>query len=409
MSALMVGVLALMLATVAVAVGGVSASAASRHAQLTSSSSKSTYVIGDDDDLSGPVATYGTAGLVQFQAAVKYFNSHGGINGHPVKIVTSDAAASGANASSAAEQLIDVDHAIALVGFTLSSDCGAVGSIATSDKVPIFCISTALSNLRPLQKYVFSINEVEPQEIPGLLQFVKDDLKLPKGSTFITWTEVEPTALLAASTAAKEGVAAGYKDVLNEVTPLGVASATAPIASIVNAKPDFLIVESTPTFFQPLAQALEAAGNNAPIIVLHDGIGFPGLVSIDASDIYDLALTTFAENLNTKAAGEALMIKADKAAGLNTTSKINNAVGPPAFLAMYGLLSALKKCGGCTGSSLATEVSHTALSFPGLVSGTYGWTTTSHVPYQQMLVYRSVPHKLPTVVKSGLKLGSPEG
>jgi hypothetical protein len=106
----------------------------------------------------------------------------------------------------------------------------------------------------------------------------------------------------------------------------------------------------------------------------------------------------------------ALFSKAMKGDGQNTTFDMNNTIGPPGFLGMYGLLTALKKCGGCTGSSLAMELCHVQLSLPGLVSGPYGWTTTSHVPFAQMIIYRDDPTaKLPTVAASGLKLGPPEG
>ena len=64
---------------------------------------------------------YGQYTLTFIRAAASYANAHGGINGHQVKIVTADAAATGQNASSAAEQLIDSDHVSAIFGFTVAA------------------------------------------------------------------------------------------------------------------------------------------------------------------------------------------------------------------------------------------------------------------------------------------------
>jgi branched-chain amino acid transport system substrate-binding protein len=163
---------------------GGSGSAASGSTGSGASSAGGDYVIGVDDVLSGPLASYGQSFLTNARAAVSYVNAHGGVSGYQVKLVSADSAATGQNASSAAQQLISSQNVSAIVGFTLSDDCSAVSTLASAHQVPIVCTSVAPSSLSPVQKYTFAAGDVETEEVPGTLDFVKDYLKLAPGSTF---------------------------------------------------------------------------------------------------------------------------------------------------------------------------------------------------------------------------------
>ncbi|HEX3956129.1 MAG TPA: ABC transporter substrate-binding protein, partial [Trebonia sp.] len=88
--------------------GGSSSAAAgpasSGAAASGAASASGDYVIGVDDVLSGPLASYGQSFLTNARAAVNYVNANGGVNGHQVKLATADSAATGQNASAAAQQ-----------------------------------------------------------------------------------------------------------------------------------------------------------------------------------------------------------------------------------------------------------------------------------------------------------------
>jgi branched-chain amino acid transport system substrate-binding protein len=249
------------------------ASGASTSGASTSSAAAGDYTIGVDDVLSGPLASYGQSFLINARAAVNYVDANGGVNGHQVKLVSADSAATGQNASSAAQQLISADNVSALIGFTLSDDCAAVSALATAHQVPIVCTSIAPSQLSPVQKYTFAGGDVEIEEVPGTLAFVQDYLKLPKGSTFaILGANPLGTQLWAQqlTTAMK---AAGYKSVAEELIPVTSVNGSTQISQVVSAKPDIVFAEPVASMYLPLVQALRAAGNNAPIVSVTYSVG----------------------------------------------------------------------------------------------------------------------------------------
>src|ERR1700722_19042338 len=213
------------------------------------------YVIGVDDVLSGPLASYGQSFLTNARAAVSYVNANGGVNGHQVKLVSADSAATGQNASSAAQQLISGQNVTAMVGFTLSDDCSAVSTLASARQVPIVCTSIPPSSLSPVQQYTFAGGDVEIEEVPGTLAFVKNYLKLAPGSTFaILGANPLGTQLWAKQlTTAMEG--AGYKSVAQELIPVTSVNGSTQISQVVTAKPDIVFAEPVASMYLPLDQA----------------------------------------------------------------------------------------------------------------------------------------------------------
>jgi branched-chain amino acid transport system substrate-binding protein len=69
-------------------------------------------------------------------AWVSYTNAHGGIAGHPVKLIQMDDQGDPAKALADVEQLINQDHVVALVGDQDSSTDTAYASVLTSSGVP---------------------------------------------------------------------------------------------------------------------------------------------------------------------------------------------------------------------------------------------------------------------------------
>jgi branched-chain amino acid transport system substrate-binding protein len=375
----------------------------------STSSAAGDYVIGVDDVLSGPLASYGQSFLTNARAAVNYVNANGGVNGHQVKLVSADSAATGQNASSAAQQLISTDNVSAIVGFTLSDDCAAVSALATAHQVPIVCTSIAPSQLSPVQKYTFAGGDVEIEEVPGTLAFVQNYLKLPKGSTFaILGANPLGTQLWAQqlTTAMK---AAGYKSVAEELIPVTSVNGSTQISQVVAAKPDIVFAEPVASMYLPLVQALRAAGNNAPIVSAHNGVGYQGIASIKDPHLYGITPTEYVTDTASTQSGAAMYIAGMKTLGQTTPSQLNGIIGVPGFLTVYGITQALKTCSyPCSGATLATALESLKLTLPGLVSGTFGWTAALHTPYTHEFVYAwDTATKAPEIVEQSLVLGTP--
>jgi branched-chain amino acid transport system substrate-binding protein len=98
--------------------------------------SGSTWVIGNIGSYSGPNASaYGNAGQV-LQAWADSVNASGGIKGHQVKVVVMDDGNSASTALSEAQELVQQDHVLAIVG-EMSSPAETWASYVQQQGVPV--------------------------------------------------------------------------------------------------------------------------------------------------------------------------------------------------------------------------------------------------------------------------------
>jgi branched-chain amino acid transport system substrate-binding protein len=95
---------------------GSAKTAAGSSATTSASAAKSTIVIGNIGDYSGALASSIGGGKLALEAWVSSINASGGIDGHPVKVIIKDGAAGPAAALTAAKQLVEGDHVVAIVG-----------------------------------------------------------------------------------------------------------------------------------------------------------------------------------------------------------------------------------------------------------------------------------------------------
>jgi branched-chain amino acid transport system substrate-binding protein len=380
----------------------------------TSNSGKTSggdYVIGVDDDLSGALAFYGQDGLQNDQAAVNYVNSHGGINGHAVKLVTADAAAAGSNASSAAVQLIETDHVAAIVGLTISDDCGAVAPLAAAHTTPEICISTPSDDLQPVNNYVFGINPLETQDVAPALSLIQNTLKLPSGSTFATIVEGDAGEQAFASAAGKELVKAGYKQVDSEVVPLTASSSASQVAKLVQAKPQVVLAGLIAPYYAAMIGSLRAAGNKAAVIATSGSVPYASFLTIKDPGLDSLETANPITSTSAPGAGLQQYLAALATVGRTTPAKINGTGGPVAYLGDQGLFAGLKACGyPCKGSALSAALNNVSLTAPGLVDGTYGWSSSLHVLFNNFSIWAYNPSSGSiSAVASSLPIGPLSG
>lgn len=77
---------------------------------------KSPVRLGHIGDYSGIVGSVLGAGALAAQVTVRYINDHGGLNGHPVQLITGDSAADPARALSLAKQMVENDGVLGFMG-----------------------------------------------------------------------------------------------------------------------------------------------------------------------------------------------------------------------------------------------------------------------------------------------------
>jgi len=104
---------------IALLAGACSSSTSSGGGSSASSAAKLTgtpYVIGNIGTYSGAYASSDIGAHDAMQAWVKYTNAHGGINGHPVKMVQFDDQLNAGLALTDVQQMVQQDHVMAIVG-----------------------------------------------------------------------------------------------------------------------------------------------------------------------------------------------------------------------------------------------------------------------------------------------------
>jgi branched-chain amino acid transport system substrate-binding protein len=121
--------------------GGSATTAAGGTATTTGTSSaaptKSELVIGNVGQYSGPFGPayqHGSNGLV---AWTKWVNAHGGINGHPVRVVVKNDEGDAAKSIAAVKDLVENEHVLALVGNNAGGTDAAWKAYVEEKKIPV--------------------------------------------------------------------------------------------------------------------------------------------------------------------------------------------------------------------------------------------------------------------------------
>jgi branched-chain amino acid transport system substrate-binding protein len=108
--------LAATIAVGALALTGCGSSSGSKNVSAESKLTGTPFVLGSICSCTGALAASLGRSLDVLEAWGKYVNAHGGLNGHPVKLVTEDDGQNPARGLAAAKKLVEQDHVQAIVG-----------------------------------------------------------------------------------------------------------------------------------------------------------------------------------------------------------------------------------------------------------------------------------------------------
>lgn len=111
--------------------------------------------IGFIGPLTGDIAAPGNDLLNGVQWAVKEVNDAGGINGRNVQLITEDGRCTGAEAASAAQKLVNVNRATAIIGGLCSGETLAAAPIAEAGKVVLLSPASSSPDVTNAGDFVF--------------------------------------------------------------------------------------------------------------------------------------------------------------------------------------------------------------------------------------------------------------
>ncbi|MEH1905715.1 MAG: ABC transporter substrate-binding protein [Nostoc sp.] len=151
----------------------------------TTSTSSAAIPIGIAVAQTSNVALLGQEQVAGAKLAEKYFNSKGGVNGTPIKLVFQDTSGDEAGAINAFQTLINKDKVIGIVGPTLSQQAFSADPIAERAKIPIIGPSNTAKNIPEIGDYVARVSApvsiVAPNSVKAAL---KQNPQLKKVAVF---------------------------------------------------------------------------------------------------------------------------------------------------------------------------------------------------------------------------------
>ncbi|QMS89165.1 ABC transporter substrate-binding protein [Nostoc edaphicum CCNP1411] len=120
------------------------------------------------------VALLGQEQVAGAKLAEKYFNSKGGVNGTPIKLVFQDTSGDEAGTINAFQTLINKDKVIGIVGPTLSQQAFSADPIAERAKVPVIGPSNTANNIPEIGDYIARVSApvsvVAPNSVKAALK-----------------------------------------------------------------------------------------------------------------------------------------------------------------------------------------------------------------------------------------------
>ena len=99
--------------------------------------SGSTIKVGLNYELTGAVATYGTASVQGIELAAEEINSAGGVNGKKIELIKYDNKSEAAEATTLATKLMTQDKVVTVIGPATSGGMKATIPVALKNKVPV--------------------------------------------------------------------------------------------------------------------------------------------------------------------------------------------------------------------------------------------------------------------------------
>lgn len=239
----------------------------------TAETNKDPYIIGLLTATTGPMAMIGDGQAKSIKMLTEQINAAGGIDGHPIKLVSYDTGSKAEEAVKGYGSLVD-QGALAIIGPIGNSEGKAVAPLANENKTLAYSLS---GSFKPKDPWMFAVSV----QTKYMFEAVVDHLKA-KG--------VKRLAILATSdSSGQDGVDALNELLKNEPNIKLVATERAnptdidvspQINNIKASKPETIIVYCSGTPATVAIKNIYQSGINLPIIVNHGNLTFGFLESI---------------------------------------------------------------------------------------------------------------------------------
>ena len=235
---------------------------------------KAPYKIGAVLPLTGPVSWLGGLADEGTKLRVEMINKAGGVNGHPLELITYDSQSKPEEANMVSQRLITRDQVVAIIGDGSVPIAAPVFALGNQKKVPVFFACGAA--IDP-QKDPFSFNQAHPTEfaVARPFKYFKE-----KGMTKVAFLMVVGS-LGELGTKIGKKVAPGYGITVvgEERFEAQATDVTPQLTKLRRLKPDVIFSFSTGEPAAMIARNMAQLNMDIPLLVSH-GNASPGFLKM---------------------------------------------------------------------------------------------------------------------------------
>ena len=224
-----------------------------------------TIKIGVILDQTGPAAAEVIPLTKGLRSLFRFMNEQGGIHGRKLKALVEDDRYSIPMAISSFKKLIFRDNVLCLIGPSSTGAAVALMRNISKEKVPTFPASSAEKMVKPFRRYIFTIQDIYPNQMKVIIDYIMKDLKAEKPRIAFVFPDNESgrADLLPGLERLKSyNLEPATKEVLNP----GSLEATSQVMNVRKAKVDYVIIcGSLPQPTIVLLRELKKFGLNVPL------------------------------------------------------------------------------------------------------------------------------------------------
>jgi branched-chain amino acid transport system substrate-binding protein len=336
---------------------------------------KEPYKIAYMGPLSGALATLGTSQLTAISSLVDQVNSRGGVNGHPIELLSEDDATDPAKGIAAARTLVDED-VLAIVGPPVSSISVAVLPTTSRADISIVTVGASPESLNPVNRNLFQVDQTSSSGAIPMTEFAaallgKEDFTAQIGPIDT------PSGLAWGENVESLAEANGFTVLGTTPIPTAPGDVTPFAQRLIEGDPEVILVQVIDVPFVTLVQKLRDLGYEGPIVNFQGGSSATVLETLKDPDVYG-ARTYHHYDESATDPGVQDFVSAAQAAGAADTAKGASLYGS-VYIAGYVVLGAIAECGDeCTATAVTDALQTLDLDSQGLTPANLSFSEDDH-------------------------------
>ena len=332
-------------------------------------------------ELTGNVASSGTAEAAGAKRAAEEINAAGGVNGKKIQLVEYDTKSDTAETTTLSAKLMTQDKVVAIIGPATSGGMKAQIQLSAKNSVPIVSGSATADDLTvsngKLNDFIFRTCFTDSYQGTVMANYAASKLNA-KTAVVLKDTSSDYAKGLA-DNFDKQFTAKGGQVVATEAYTAKQTDFNAVLTKLKGQQFDIMYV---PGYYEELGLIIKQAralGITAPITG-GDGYESPKLAELAGTALTDVYYTNHYSSTDTDPK-VTKFIEAFKAKNNGTTPEAFHAMG---YDTMYFVADAIKRAKSATGADIKTAMAETK-GFSG-VTGTFDMDAATHNPIKQATI-----------------------